>query len=149
MRLLLVCSSGGHLTQLSALRTWWSEHERHWVTFDTPDARSVLDGERVTWGHHPTTRNIPNLARNAVLAWRILRSRRPDVIVSTGAGIAVPFIYLGRLLGCRTAYLEVFDRIEIATLTGRLCYPVVDLFALQWPEQRRLYPRGIVVGHTL
>ena len=96
--------------------------------------------------HHPTTRNIGNLLRNLVLALRVLRRERPDVIVSTGAGVAVPFFWVGRLLGCRTVYLEVYDRIDSATMTGRLCRPVTELFLVQWPEQERLYRDTVVAG---
>ena len=45
-----------------------------------------------------------------------------------------------------TVYLEVYDRIDTPTLTGRLCYPLSRLFLLQWQEQRRFYPRGVVIG---
>ena len=74
MRVLLASSTGGHLGQLEALRPWWTEHERHWITFDKPDARSMLAGEAISWAHHPTTRNIPNLIRNFGVAWKALRS---------------------------------------------------------------------------
>lgn len=149
MRVLLACSTGGHLGQLEALKPWWSEHERHWVTFDKPDAQALLAEEAVSWAFHPTTRNIPNLLRNFTVAWRVLRSFRPDVVVSTGAAVAVPIFYLARLLGMRTVYIEVYDRIESATMTGRLCRPVTDLFLVQWPEQRRLYRGAQVVGELL
>ena len=52
-RVLLVCSSGGHLAQLLRLAPWWKTHERIWVTFRKPDAESLLDGERVWWAFHP------------------------------------------------------------------------------------------------
>lgn len=146
MKILLVCSSGGHLAQLMRLEPWWAPHERRWVTFETGDATSKLQGEDVTWAHHPTTRNVPNLARNTALAWRLLRTWRPDVIVSTGAGVAVPFFWLHRLFGATTVYLEVFDRIDSPTLTGRLCQPVTDLFLVQWPEQQRLYRSSVLLG---
>lgn len=146
MKLLLVCSSGGHLAQLMCLRPWWSEHERHWVTFDTEDAISKLAGEDVTWAHHPTTRNVKNLARNTALAWSTLSRVRPDVVVTTGAGVAVPFIWLHRQFGATSVYLEVFDRIDTSTLTGRLCRPATDLFLVQWPEQQRLYRSSVLLG---
>ncbi|MEV5706812.1 PssD/Cps14F family polysaccharide biosynthesis glycosyltransferase [Actinoallomurus sp. NPDC052274] len=149
MRVLLVCSTGGHLTQLHRLRPWWSEHERMWVTFEKADACSLLADEQVTWAYHPTTRNIPNLLRNLWLALRLVPRYRPDVIVSSGAGVAVPFFVLGKLLRRRTVYLEVYDRIDSGTLTGRLCYPIADLFLLQWEEQRARYPKGTVVGQLL
>ena len=149
LRIAFVCSSGGHLIQLHRLEGWWKKHEREWVTFRTPDAVSLLGGERVTWAHHPTTRNIPNLLRNVRLAWRFLRGHHPDVIVSNGAGVAFPFFLLSRLLRMKTVYVEVYDRIDLPTLTGRLCYRLSDLFLLQWEEQRRFYPRGQVIGHVL
>lgn len=147
--ILLVCSSGGHLAQLYALRPWWRALDRVWVTFDTVEARSLLAGERWVPAFHPTTRNLANLLRNARLAWKVLREVRPALVVSTGAGVAFPFFLLARVLGIRTVYVEVFDRIDTPTLTGRLCYPVSDLFLLQWEEQRRSYPKGRVIGPLL
>ncbi|MDP9847193.1 PssD/Cps14F family polysaccharide biosynthesis glycosyltransferase [Streptosporangium lutulentum] len=149
MKALLVCSTGGHLTQLHRLRPWYEQHERHWVTFEKADAESLLAGEEVTWAYHPTTRNVRNLMRNLWLAVKLVSRYRPDVVVTTGAGVAYPFFLLGRLYGARTVYLEVYDRIDSGTLTGRLCYPLADLFLLQWPEQQRRYPQGVVVGQLL
>jgi beta-1,4-N-acetylglucosaminyltransferase len=92
---------------------------------------------------------MPASALSPERAWRVLRQERFDVIVSDGAGVAVPFFWLSRLFGIVTVYIEVYDRIELATLTGRLCDPVTDLFLLQWPEQLSKYRRGIVVGKLL
>jgi UDP-N-acetylglucosamine:LPS N-acetylglucosamine transferase len=145
----LVGSSGGHLAHLLVLRPWWSEHDRLWVTFDTPDAVEALAGERTYWCHHPTNRNVPNLVRNTLLAVRILFRERPALIVSTGAAVAVPFFYLGRLFGARTMYIEVVDRVDTATLTGRLVAPAANEILVQWPEQLALYERARLVGRLL
>jgi UDP-N-acetylglucosamine:LPS N-acetylglucosamine transferase len=149
VKLLLVCSSGGHLLLLHQLRPWWEKHDRSWVTFEKTDATSLLDGERIDWAYHPTQRSIPNLLRNLRLAWRVLRRERPDVIVSTGAGVAFPFFALAKPLGIKTVYVEAYERMDRASLTGRLCYPICDLMVLQWEEQRRFYPRGELVGALL
>jgi UDP-N-acetylglucosamine:LPS N-acetylglucosamine transferase len=149
MKTVLVCSAGGHLLLLHQLRPWWERHDRLWVTFRQTDAESILAGERVAWAFHPTQRNIPNLLRNARLAWRVLRRERPAIVVSTGAGVALPFFLVARLLGIKTVYIEAYERIESPSLTGRLCYPLSNLFILQWDEQRRFYPRGEVVGALL
>ena len=146
MRVVLVCSSGGHLIQLHQLKPWWEKHERTWVTFDLPDGRSLLEGEDVVWAHHPTTRNVRNAFKNLVLAVRFLPRYRPDVVVSDGAGVAFPFFLVARMLGIKTVYLEVYDRIDSATMTGRLCHPVTELFLVQWPEQEELYRGTVVAG---
>lgn len=149
LRLLLVCSNGGHLGQLHKLELWWSQHERLWISFDKADAQHLLAGEQVRWAYYPTTRNIANLLRNFGLAFKVMLGWRPDVVVSTGAGVALPFFVLGKLLGVRTVYLEVFDRIDSATLTGKLCRPFTDLFCVQWPEQQQVYRDAVLVGPVM
>jgi len=149
VKALLVCSSGGHLLLLQQLRPWWEQQDRTWVTFRKTDAMSLLEGERVHWAHYPTQRSVRNLLKTLRLAWRILSKERPDVIVSTGAGVAFPFFLLAKPLGIRTAFVEAYERIDRPSLTGRLCYPIADLMVLQWEEQRRFYPRGELVGPLL
>jgi UDP-N-acetylglucosamine:LPS N-acetylglucosamine transferase len=147
--LLLVASSGGHLAQLIALEPWYRERARHWVTFDTPDAVSLLRGESVTWAHHPTTRNLRNLARNLLLALRLVRRRRAGALLTTGAGVALPFVIIAWVLRIPTVYIEVFDRIDTPTLTARLCRPLLTVMLVQWEEQRRFYPEATVVGQLI
>jgi UDP-N-acetylglucosamine:LPS N-acetylglucosamine transferase len=146
---MFVASTGGHLAQLLALRPWWEQHDRTWVTFDKPDARSTLAGENVVFAHHPTTRHLGNLARNTVLARQTVSRCRPDVILSTGAGVALPFFVLARARGIPTVYLEVYDRVDSTTLTGRLCHRFSSAFCVQWPEQVPLYVGAELVGSVL
>jgi UDP-N-acetylglucosamine:LPS N-acetylglucosamine transferase len=148
-RILLVGSSGGHLAQLMALAPLWRREQRFWVTFDTVDAESLLVGEDVTWAYHPTTRNVKNLLRNTAQARRVMQQVRPDIVVSTGAAVAYPYFLLARAEGIPRFYLEVYDRIDSSTLTGRLCRPHASVFAVQWPEQQRLYQDSVVVGPVL
>lgn len=148
MRTLYVGSSGGHLAQLLPLAEVLNG-ERHWVTFETPDAVSKLDGQSVTWGHYPTTRNLPNLARNWRQAGKVLRAFGPDLVVSTGAGIAFPYFVLAKRYGLRTVYVEVVDRIATRTLTGRLVYPFSDDFLVQWPSQKKLYQESELIGPVI
>ena len=146
---ILVGSSGGHLAQLLSIAPLWAKDQRSYVTFDTVDAVSLLADEQVTWAHHPTTRNLRNLVRNSVLAFREVRRRRPDVVVSTGAAVAFPFFIAARLRGIPTVYLEVYDRVDSPTLTGRLCRPLSTLFCVQWPEQLEFYRGSELVGSLM
>jgi hypothetical protein len=77
---MLVCSSGGHLSQLCRLEAWWQRHERLWLTFDKADSRSPLDEERVVWAHDATTHNLPNLLRDFRLAWRTVARFAPNKV---------------------------------------------------------------------
>ena len=149
MKLCLVSSSGGHLFHLNLLRPFWSKYDRVWVASKKEDALNILADETVYWAYFPTPRNLKNLIRNSVLAWRVLRRERPDVIVSAGSAVAVPFFYLGKLFGCTVVFIEVYDRIATPTLTGKLVHPIADLFVVQWEEQKKFYPKGVLLGQIL
>ncbi|UYM06550.1 glycosyltransferase family protein [Solicola gregarius] len=119
------------------------------MTFDKPDAVEPLAGEHVIHAHHPTTRNVVNLARNWHLARSVLRRVRPDIVISTGAGVALPFFVEARRRSIPTIYVEVYDRIDSRTLTGRLCRPFTSRFCVQWDEQRDLYAGSELLGPVL
>nr|HID59192.1 UDP-N-acetylglucosamine--LPS N-acetylglucosamine transferase [Desulfobacterales bacterium] len=146
MKLCLVCSSGGHLFEIHSLKDWWGRHERYWVTFKKEDAISLLKGEKVYYAYFPTNRSIKNLIRNSLLALKLLRNGDCNIIVSTGAGVAVPFFYIGKLLGKRTIYIESIARINHLSLTGRIVYPIADVFVVQWPGLRKKYPKSLFIS---
>ncbi len=146
MKICFVGSSGGHLTHLYMLKPFWQDKERFWVTFDKEDARSLLEGEKMYPAYYPSNRSLKALVINTARAIRILRAEKPDLIVSSGAAAAVPFFYLGKLMGAKTVYIEVFDRIDKPTISGRMCYPVTDRFIVQWEEMKQVYPKAINLG---
>lgn len=146
IKVCLVGSSGGHLTHLYMLKPFWENKDRFWVTFDKVDANSLLKNEKKYNCYFPTNRNIPNLIRNTFLAIKVLRKERPNLIISSGAAVAVPFFYIGKIMGAKLVYIEVFDRIDKSTLTGKLVYPVTDLFIVQWEEMKKIYKKSINLG---
>ena len=128
------------------LKPFWKDKERFWVTFDKEDARGLLEGEKVYPCYYPTNRNLLNLFRNTAVAWRVLRKERPDLLISSGAAVAVPFFYLGKMLGMKVIYIEIYDRIDKPTLTGKLVYPIADCFIVQWEELKKVYPKAVNLG---
>ncbi|SEG19573.1 Oligosaccharide biosynthesis protein Alg14 like [Butyrivibrio sp. Su6] len=142
----LVGSSGGHLTHLYMLKEFWEDKDRFWVTFDKEDARSLLKGERFYPAYYPSNRSIKALIINTYRAIKVLIKERPDLIVSSGAAPAIPFFWLGKLFGAKTIYIEVFDRIDEPTISGKICYPVTDKFIVEWEEMKEVYPKAINLG---
>ena len=76
----------------------------------------------------------------------ILADKKPDLIISSGAAVAVPFFYLGKMMGAKLIYIEVFDRIDKPTMTGKMVYPIVDKFIVQWEEMKKVYPKAVNFG---
>lgn len=132
-----------------ALEPAWRGLQRTWVTLPGADSGHLLADEPVVLGHGPTNRSIVNLLRNVVVAWRTIRRIRPDAILSTGAGLAVPFFLVGKLLRTRLVYVESVTRIETLSLSGRLVYPLADRFFVQWPHAARHRRRAEHAGSVL
>lgn len=128
------------------LKPFWEKQERFWVTFDKEDAKSLLKNEKMIPCYYPTNRSIKALVINTLIAWKTVRREKPDIIISSGAAVAVPFFYIGKLFGVKTIYIEVFDRIDKPTMTGRLVYPVTDRFIIQWKEMKKVYPKAVNLG---
>ena len=146
MKVCLVCSSGGHLTHLYMLKPFWGTKDRFWVTFNKEDAQSLLKDEKIYPCYYPTNRSLKALIKNSVIAWNVLLKERPDLIISSGAAVAVTFFYLGKFFGAKTIYVEVFDRINKPTITGKLVYPISDKFIVEWEEMKKVYPKAINLG---
>jgi len=144
-----VCSTGGHLLQLLALRPVWETRRRLWVTHANSDAKSLLRDEHVEYAYYPTTRNVWNLARNLILACRVIARHRPRVLVTTGAGVAVPFAWAARLYGTRVVYVESLTRVGGLSLSARLIAPIADRLYVQWPELARVHARAEYHGNLL
>ena len=51
------------------------------------------------FAHGPTNRSVKNLLRNLVVAWRVVAAARRRIVLTTGAGVAVPFAWMARIRG--------------------------------------------------
>jgi UDP-N-acetylglucosamine--N-acetylmuramyl-(pentapeptide) pyrophosphoryl-undecaprenol N-acetylglucosamine transferase len=146
---LLAASNGGHLKQLHRLRPRLRgvSEPFEWITFDTPQARSLLAEETVHYVPFIGGRDPGSVARNFPYARRILRETGAEALVSTGSAIALPYFAVGRLRGRRCHWIESAARMEGPSLTGRMVsrIPGVRLYAQyeSWAGGRWAY-RGAV-----
>ena len=123
--------------QMLALRPAWDEFERVWVTLPGVDVEYLLAAEReVIFAYGPAVgnRGLLPFFRNILLALRVFRTHQPRALISTGAGVAVPFLVLGRVLGCTVVYVESLSRVRGLSLTGRVAAWVAHSTFVQWPE---------------
>lgn len=146
MKICLVGSSGGHLAHLYMLKPFWKDRDRFWVTFDKEDARSLLEEERMYFAYYPSNRSIKALIINTNRAFKILLKEKPNLIISSGAAPAIPFFWIGKMMGIKSIYIEVYDRIDTSTIAGKMCYPVADKFIVEWEEMKKVYPKAINLG---
>ena len=146
-KLLLVCSPGGHLLQMRRLAdSAFKDADCSWVCLPAADSKSLLSNEKVHWAFGPTNRNYWNLFRNLCLTPLVLLKTRPQYIVSTGAGVAIPFLLLGRIFGIKTIFVESFARQSELSVTGKFAYRVVNLFVVQNPDLAKQFPKAVYAG---
>jgi UDP-N-acetylglucosamine:LPS N-acetylglucosamine transferase len=94
-------------------------------------------------------RFLRDASRTIQCGWqslRVLRTFKPDAVLSTGPSVAVPVSLLARALGKRVIFVETGSRVTALSATGRIMYKVADLFFVQWPELLAAYPRAVYAG---
>ena len=142
--LCVVCSAGGHLTEaIEALAM--TKTPRYFVTYGEPHARERLAGEDAYFVIDPHTSLIKYLF-NSIQSLFIILKKRPKVIFSTGAGIALATCFLGRFMGSKIIYLESGARITTPSKTGKLMYRYADVFIVQWKPLLKFFPDAKYVG---
>jgi UDP-N-acetylglucosamine--N-acetylmuramyl-(pentapeptide) pyrophosphoryl-undecaprenol N-acetylglucosamine transferase len=151
MKTLLVASEGGHLAQLYLLSECMAPaDERVWVTFDTPQSRSLLAGQDVHFAPFAGTRDLVGTARAAMWAREFLRTNHFDTVVSTGASIALAVLPLAARTGAKCFYIESATRTDRPSLTGRLLTPFHSIHLRtqheRWADQRWTYQVSIFDG---
>ncbi len=149
MKIGLISSSGGHFSELSCLNSLWSQYNHFWVSFLSCDTETLLKNEIFYHGYHPTNRNLINFFRNLILAFKVILKEKPTVLISTGAGICVPFFLLGKLFFIKTIYIESMARIHGLSLTGKLVYFLSDIFIVQWPQLAAFYKKAVYKGQVI
>lgn len=137
---LLVASTGGHLAQLHRLSGYAEPSpESKWVTFASPQSISLLEGERVEYVEYIPPRGWKQILRASRTISRILRQENFDVVVSTGAGIALASHLRLALTGGRPVYIESVSRVAGPSMSGRILerVPGVTRFAQHsWGKTR-------------
>ena len=132
MKIALVCSHGGHLTELLCIIDAFEGHNIFFVTYDSEMTKNLKNSYLLNW-YGWNFKGKLNEIITIFQAFKILMKEKPDVIVSDGGGeIAVPFCYVGKILGAKIIFIESLAKITTPTAAGKLFYPIADLFLVQW-----------------
>lgn len=132
-KVLAVASGGGHWVQLRRVVPALEAHEVVYVTInptycsDVPEARVHIVNDATQWDRL----GLIQLAFR--ILWILLRER-PQVVLSTGAAPGCLAIVLGRLMGCRTIWLDSIANVENMSMSGRLVRRFSQLWLTQWPH---------------
>jgi UDP-N-acetylglucosamine--N-acetylmuramyl-(pentapeptide) pyrophosphoryl-undecaprenol N-acetylglucosamine transferase len=146
--LVLAASGGGHLDLLLRIAPDLDAAERCWVTVDDSRARDLRDsGERV-YTLPPLDQDHPSV-RNPIVGLRLAARLRPRTIVTSGAGVVLPFAAVARALGSRLLFVETMARVSGPSLSGRFFGRLAERVFVQWPELVASYPGATVCRPAL
>ncbi|WP_246202494.1 PssD/Cps14F family polysaccharide biosynthesis glycosyltransferase [Virgibacillus doumboii] len=149
-KLLLISSVGGHLTQLLQLEPLFKNYQYHIVTEKCAITKELKDKYPVSLlvygARNYMLRYIFKFSYNLLRAFGIFIYRRPDVVITTGAHTAVPMCYIAKLFRKKVIFIESFAKTTSPTLSGRMVYPIADLFIVQWESMKRIYPKSVNGG---
>ncbi|NLJ19462.1 PssD/Cps14F family polysaccharide biosynthesis glycosyltransferase [Globicatella sulfidifaciens] len=149
-RILLIASIGGHLTQLLQLESLFKNYKYHIVTERSVIAQGLKEQYPISLLLHGG-RNYPiryafKFFYNICKSVMIFLWNRPDVIITTGAHTAVPMCYVAKLFRRKVIFIESYAKSSSPTLSGRLVYPISDLFIVQWESMKEIYPNAVYGG---
>ena len=148
-RCLLAASTGGHLAQLVKIaKRAGVRDDSKWVTFDSPQSRSLLAGRDVTFVPYVAPRDLRTV-RDVSRALRpIIKSGSVDFALSTGAALAAAVLPSAARSGIPAAYVESVSRFHGPSLTGKIMRltPGVSTYTQhpQWESRRWQYEFSIL-----
>lgn len=120
-RLLLVASTGGHLTQLVRLAARVNAAEDSlWVTFDSPQSRSLLAGKRVLYVDYVAPRDLAGTLRAYRAIARAVAPQDFDGALSSGAAVGLAGLSWAARHRLPRVYVESVSRTNGPSLTGRI-----------------------------
>ena len=149
MKIGIISSHGGHLFKSFMLSEWWEKYDYFFVTDPVEKKIKMLGDRKVYYGHFPDNRNVLSLLKNIFLAIKIIRKEKPDLLFSAGAGISVPFLFIGKLSGIKTIFMETYLFANKKTLSGRMCHLFVDVFLVQNKKLLLSYPKAKYWGSVI
>ena len=147
-RVIFTSSAGGHFSELCELKELMERYNSFLITEDHEMMQEYKKVNKSrTWYMPAGTKehlfkflcNFPiNIFKSLVAFIKV----KPDLIIATGAHTTVPICYIAKMFGKKVIFIETFANITTKTLSGKLVYPIADLFLVQWEEMLELYPKA-------
>lgn len=150
-KVLFIASTGGHLSELLQLKPLFDDYDSYLITEKTKSTIGLKNKfNNVNYLVYGTKKHkftyIFKFLYNSFKSLMLFVKIRPKAILTTGTHTAVPMCYIGRLFGSKVIFIETFANSKTKTVSGKLVYPIANIFVVQWEEMLKLYPKAIYGG---
>ena len=150
-RVLFISSTGGHLNELLQLRETMDEYDSYLITEKTKSTIGLKNEfkDKMYFMKYGTKSHLSYIyiyPYNCLKTIFYFIKIRPDAIVTTGSHTAVFMCYLAKLFRKKVIYIETFANIHSKSMSGKMVYPIADMFVVQWKSMLELYPKATYGG---
>lgn len=151
-KVLFISSTGGHFSEMSQLFSLLDNYDYYIITEKTKSSVRLKEkynkkiGFLMYGSKDHLVLYIFKFIINCFKSIYYYIKIRPRYIITTGTHTAVPICYFGKLFKTKIIFIETFANRETKTLSGKLIYPIANLFIVQWKEMLKLYPKAIYGG---
>lgn len=147
-KICLACSAGGHLRELQlAIGSIPSRWNCYWLTLKTTSTKKFMEDKEHVFLINFQPQRKWTLIANSVQALFWVLVKRPDVIITTGAGVTVPTVlFAKKLLGTKVIFVNSAADVTHASKTPVWIEKYADLFLVQWEEMKAIFPDSICCG---
>lgn len=152
-KVMIVFGSGGHQRQMTILAASLREKYNISAVFTPED---FVAEPLKAYRHYYVKR--PRIADEGYIAYavkltisffqglKVVLQERPSAIISCGPSTALPVFLAGKLGGAKLIFIESWSKITTRSITGKLVYPLTDIFLVQWKELLPLYKKAVYRG---
>ncbi len=147
-KICLACLAGGHLRELQlAIRDIPLRWDCYWLTLKTTSTKKFMEGKEHVFLVNFQPQRKWTLFANCLQAFFWVLVKRPDVIITTGAGVTVPTIFFAKkLLGTKIIFINSAADVTCPSKTPIWIEKYADLFLVQWEELKTIFPNAIYCG---
>lgn len=146
-KICLTSSAGGHLHELLLAIKNVNIENSYWVMYNSPHVKEFCKDKKHYFVMNTSPTNKLTWLINAIKSLLILYLERPDVIISTGAGVSFPTMWLGKkLFHCKIIYIASAADVTKPARTPYRAYKIADLFLVQWKEMLEIFPKAKYIG---
>ncbi len=149
LRICLVASAGGRLTELLKLADSWQQHEAIYISTAQAIANKLRQRGK-TYVVGECNRQYPlRVIKTLCQCTKIIVREHPDVVISTGAAPGVLMCLLRKLLAAKVVWIDSITNVKWVSLSGRMVRYITDLFLVQWPDLVEQYKNVEYVGAVI
>lgn len=131
MKILAIASAGGHWVELLRLLPAFSNDEIAFISTNSNLSKTVESHTFYAIKDY-NRNNISKAVGDILKIARIIKKEKPTFMVSTGAAPGLIALFIGKILGKKTIWIDTIASVEKLSLSGKLASFFVDRIYTQW-----------------